>query len=29
LAGKAGVSYDAAEQDKALIAWMREHGRAG
>lgn len=29
LAAKAGVTYDAAEQDKALIAWMREHGRAG
>jgi len=29
LAGKSGVTYDAAEQDKALIAWMREHGRAG
>ncbi|HET9266952.1 MAG TPA: toll/interleukin-1 receptor domain-containing protein [Vicinamibacterales bacterium] len=29
LAAKAGVTYDAAEHDKALIAWMREHGRAG
>ena len=28
LAQKAGVSYDAAEQDKAMIAWMRERGRA-
>ena len=29
LAQQAGVTYDAAEQDKALIAWMHQHGRAG
>jgi len=27
LARQAGVTYDAAEQDKALIAWMREQAR--
>jgi len=26
LAAQAGVTYEAAEQDKALIAWMRERG---
>jgi hypothetical protein len=27
LAEKAGVTYDAAEQDRKLIAWMRQQGR--
>jgi hypothetical protein len=29
LAQKAGLPYDEAEQDRAMIAWMREQGRAG